>query len=187
MHYSSQSSPTGTLKPESEPLKSSPSQHQNLSSWRSFPNSDNRRDLLLISGLQCLGAGLASMFLSPPRPSPPPITTTTLKENSYIVKGFCFILSLKYQSHGMYIVFLTGRPFIPGYNRKDLKFHCLHGWKLFHWTTVLKKYLCILVFISSAEQITLSACGEVGGYCSWNYERAKHNNANEKLEVSFIR
>lgn len=69
-------------------------------------------------------------------PTPPPITTRTLKENSYIVKGFCFILSLKYQSHGMYIVFLTGRPFIPGYNRKDLKFHCLHGWKLFHWTTV---------------------------------------------------
>lgn len=80
----------------------------------------------MVSEIQCLAVDLANMFLSSA------IIARTLGENSYIVKVFCFILSLKYQSRGLYVVFLTQRPFIPGYNLKDLKFHCLHGWRLLH-------------------------------------------------------
>ena len=60
--------------------------------------------------------------------------------------------------------------FIPGCNLKDQKLRCLHCWKLFHWTTW--KTPLHFGFFSSAELIIPSACGGVGGDCSWTHERA---------------
>lgn len=76
----------------------------------------------------------------------------TTGETNVLLKDF--LLSLKVSITWIVLVFFTERPFIPVYNLKDLKLHCLHCWKLFHWTTCFKKTSTF--WFSSSQQSKLS-------------------------------